>query len=57
MLQTPGIYMIENGVELKIKCRWKGASQFAVISNLHKIVDSTGVFGNSKARVIIFRRT
>ena len=40
MLQTPGIYIIKDGTGLESKCRWKGASQFAAISNLHNIVDS-----------------
>jgi putative transposase len=34
------VYIIKNGVGLEGKCCWKGASQFAAVSNLHKIVDS-----------------
>ncbi|MBI4686418.1 MAG: hypothetical protein HY756_01325 [Nitrospirae bacterium] len=40
MLQTSGIYIIKDGVELDSKPDREGATQFAAISNLHKIVDS-----------------
>jgi len=40
MLQTSGIYIIKDGVELESKPSRKGATQFTAISNLHKIVDS-----------------
>jgi preprotein translocase subunit SecA len=43
MLQTSGIYIIKNGVELESKPGREGATQFAAISNLHKIVDSIDV--------------
>jgi hypothetical protein len=39
MLQTSGIYIIKDGVELESKPNRKGATQFTVISNSHKIVD------------------